>query len=199
MTDLDPGFRVAKVAHELLDPGPIGHKVRPDVYREFIAANFEDSVKYPVHDSDGTNCAIFVRGCLTQAGIMPRGRRPRPVTAITLWIGVKGFAKDDPDTEAIEGAWIPIEDLGANGEGLREGDVLFWTGYAWQKTMREWGKTTNGHVEILIDGEGWQWVTAGGGGPHHLCKKSDGPKDVRTSHNRPLRGVWRPALFPKVK
>lgn len=188
---MTPGERVAQVAHELLDPGPMGWDVRRDVYRAFIDANFDDEPGDDVFNSKGTNCAIFVRGVLVQAGIFPPGKRPK-VTAITTWIGIRGLIEDKPDTEAIEGAWIPVEELDG-GNLLLPGDILFWTGYRWQTTRSLWGMTTNGHVELVgFDGEGWMHPTAGGGGPRHLCKKSDGPKDVRESHQRPLRGVWRP-------
>jgi cell wall-associated NlpC family hydrolase len=172
----------------------MGHKVRREAYRAFIDANFVDTPQAPVFTSKGTNCAIFARGCLTQAGVMPMGRRPK-VTAITTWLGVRGFAQDDPDTEAIEGAWIPLDEL----DGLLlPGDVLFWTGWQGQRTIGEWGGTTNGHVGIvLFDGDGWMVQTAEGGGPNHLCRKSDAPKDVRLSGKRPLRGVWRPSLLVK--
>lgn len=195
MTALTPNARVAQVAHELLDAGPIGHRVRPEAYRAFIDRNFEDSLAAPVYGSAGTNCAIFVRGCLVQAGILPRGKRPA-IPAITTWIGVRGFAEDNPDTEAIEGAWIPVEELGELGELIEPGDILFWTGYRWQKSIKEWGPTTNGHVGLVgFDGHSWIRTTYEGGGTAHRCQRSAEPKDIRESHQRPLRGVWRPALI----
>lgn len=189
MTTLDPNVLVAQVAHELLDPGPMGWDDRREDYLDFCVRNFVDGGSSGVFGTDGTNCAVFVRGCTVQANVMPKGRRPaRP--AITTWLGVKGFKEDDPETELIEGAWIDIADL-----EIEPGDILFWTGHRWQKTMALWYPTTNGHVEItLFDGEGFIWPTAGGGGRRHRCAKQE-PHDVRESHGRPLRGAWRPRLM----
>lgn len=111
---MTPGDTVAQVAHELLDPGPMGWDVRREDYRDFINANFIDSRAAPVFGSGGTNCAIFVRGCWVQAGIMPKAGRPK-VTGITSWLGVGWFS-------ASQG--FPAEKLERGEEILMPGDCL---------------------------------------------------------------------------
>lgn len=187
---LDWGSRVAQVAHELLDIGPMGHKERPEVYRAFIAANFDDSPAHPVHDSKGTNCAIFMKGCWIQAGLFPRGKRP-VVPAITTWLGVGNFSESEG---------FPVEKLESGEETLQPGDGLYWAGGQGAIWRTQWKGATNGHVEIVgFDGDGWMHTTYGGGGSHHRCKKSDEPKDVRLSHLRPLRWIWRPSMIAKKR
>jgi hypothetical protein len=182
---VSPGEQIAQVAHELLDPGPMGWDVRSSDYRAFINANFDDTPAAPVYTSTGTNCAIFVRGVWVQAGIAPRGKRPT-MPAITTWLGVGHFSLRDG---------FGVEDIASGKETIRPGDVLYWAGFRGGDWVRRWKAANNGHVEIvLFDGEGWVHPTAGGGGKHHLCRKSDGPKDVRLHSQRPLRWIWRPTV-----
>lgn len=183
---MTPGERVAQVAHELLDPGPMSRTIRRADYHAFINANFVDTVAAPVFNSGGTHCAIFARGCLTQAGIMPIGRRPR-VTAITTWLGVRGFVEDDPETDLIEGAWIPVDEWTPE-----VGDVPYICG----GNAKTWKAAFNGHVFILVDGSGPMWTIAqsGGGIDGTLCRKSDDHVNI-FELSRKCRGAWRPALM----
>jgi hypothetical protein len=185
---MTPGEQIAQVAHELLDPGPMSRSIRAEDYKRFIRANFIDTPAAPVFTSGGTHCAIFARACLTQAGIMPIGRRPLK-TAITTWLGVKGFIEDDPGTKLIEGAWIPADEWTPE-----VGDVPYICG----GTAQSWPYAKNGHVFILVDGSGPMWVLAQGGGGKDgsLCRKSDGPRNI-FDLDRVLRGAWRPALMIK--
>lgn len=198
---MSPGERVAQVAHELLDPGPMGWDVRRDEYRAFINRNFDDSVHAPVYASGGTNCAIFVRGCWTQAGVLPRGKRPA-TPGITSWLGL-GFSGPawlrydgkglvlavDPKTGAkTYGAPIPGDSFyicSNAGQMTVGGKTYTWT---------TWTGALDGHVGIVgFDGEGWVHTTYEGGGRHHLCRKSAEPKDLRKM-GRTLQGVLRPVL-----
>jgi lysozyme len=175
--EVTPGDRVANYALSVLEFGPMSRTIRASDYRAFIDANFDDSPSAPVYATTGTNCAIFARGCLIAAGLKPRGKRPK-VTAITTWLGVGWFG--------AEPSWIP------NDGSLtpKRGDLLYWCG----GTEKTWPNATNGHVGVLVDGSGWGWVVAEGGGTNGLCRLS-APKDIRASVGRPLRGVWRPALM----
>ena len=169
---------VARCADEATRAGPMSRTIRSADYRSFIEGAFVDLPSAPVMHSQGTHCAIFARACLVHAGVKPiRGRPVHP--GITSWLGVGWFAEPE---------WIPIESL----DEVLNGDVLFWTGWPGQ-TLVQWRSSTNGHVGIVIDGEGWMRRTAeGGGGDGSVCRQSVEPKDIRENHNRPLRGVWRP-------
>lgn len=172
------GDLVACVAETWCEGGPMSRTERAQDYRDFLAGAYgPDDPAHPTLTSKGTHCAIFARACLTLAGIKPPGKRPVK-TAITTWLGVRGF-EGDP-------AWRSRADLEAHG-GLLRGDVLYWA-------SRDDGK--DGHVGICLTGEGWAWKTAeGGGGDGSRCRMSDEPKDVRLSHGRRLRGVWRPGAM----
>jgi hypothetical protein len=175
------GDAVASVAETWLSDGPMSRTgERAEQYRDFLAGAYEfDTPSTPVLHSGGTHCAIFARACLTLAGVKPPGRRPK-VTAITTWLGVRGFDGDP--------AWRSLADLEAHG-GLLRGDVLYWAN-------RDDGQ--DGHVGVCLDGEDWLWRTAegGGGSDGTTCRMSAEPKDVRTSRGRRLRGVWRPGAMP---
>lgn len=173
----------ARCAYEATLPGPMGRLVRPGDYKSFIEGAFIDTPAAPVFGSGGTHCAIFARGCLVHAGV--RERKPRPkVTGITSWLGVGWF---DPKE------WIPVDEL----DDVMAGDVLYWCGFPGH-TLVQWRSATNGHVGIVLDGgEKWNHPTAegGGGADGSICRQSPGPKYVLASHNRPLRGVWRPNIL----
>ncbi len=171
---------VARCAVQALTLGPMSRTERRESYRSFIDGAFIDTVEAPVFASKGTHCAIFARGCLSHAGVKPRGKRPK-VTGITVWLGVGWFSEPE---------WIPVGDIDA----VLAGDILYWCGFPGQ-TVVQWRSATNGHVGIVAPGgENWSHPTAeGGGGPDgSRCRLSDAPKDIRASHSRPLRGVWRP-------
>lgn len=200
---MTPNECVAQVAHELLDAGPMSRAVRRADYLAFCERNFVNGGSVNVFGSGGTNCAIFVRGCLVQAGVLEPAPRPK-ATAITTWVGVRGFVEDDPATEAIEGSWVPRDELGKDGEAVLPGDVMYWCSTAGRMPIgggkfyewSTWPAAADGHVGIVgFDGDGWMHTTYEGGGSNHTCRKSDGPKDIRHSRGRPLRGVWRPNLI----
>ncbi len=180
------GDLVASVAETWLENGPMGRALQADQYRDFLAGAYEaDTPAAPVLHSGGTHCAIFARACLSLAGIKPPGRRPK-VTAITTWLGVRGFDGDP--------SWRALADLEAHG-GLMRGDVLYWCG----TTAKGWQAAKDGHVGICLTGNGWLWKTAegGGGADGSVCRMSDEPKNVLKSGARPLRGVWRPGAMPE--
>lgn len=171
---------VARCAHQATEPGPMGRLVRPADYRSFIDGAFVDSAAAPVFLSGGTHCAIFNRGCWVHAGVKERKGRPR-VTGITSWLGVGWFQEPE---------WIPVDEL----DTVLPGDTLYWCGFPGMNVV-QWRSATNGHVGIVLaGGEGWNHPTAEGGGgvDGSVCRQSPGPKYVLASHNRPLRGVWRP-------
>lgn len=176
------GDLVASVAETWLSDGPLDR--HHPVYRDFLAGAFgPEDPAHPVLNSGGTHCAIFARACLSLAEVKPPGKRPVK-TAITTWLGVRGF-EGDP-------SWRSRADLEAHG-GLQRGDVLYWAN-------RDDGQ--DGHVGICLTpgDEPWMWRTAeGGGGDGSTCRMSEEPKDVRTSHGRRLRGVWRPGAMPPWK
>jgi hypothetical protein len=196
------GERVAQVAHEWLDPGPMGWDVREAEYLAFIDASFDDSPTAPVYRSGGTNCAIFVRGCWVQAEVAPRGERPS-VTGIESWLGKRftgrGWLRYD-GTGLVLGK-APDTGLTIYGEP-EPGDCFYICSNAGQLTVNgktytwsTWRGALNGHVGLVgFDGEGWLHTTYEGGGPHHLCRKSAVPKDLRRM-GRTLQGVLRPSLF----
>lgn len=174
------GHAVAAVAREALAAGPMGRTVRAADYRAFLATGFAtDTPQAPVYASGGTHCAIFARCCLSAAFVLPMGKRPR-ITGITSWLGLGWFAPP---------VWIAY----VEGMTLEPGDIPYWCGgksAIWKLT---WKAARNGHVGVAIEGEGYTWITAegGGGADGSLCKLSE-PKDIRLSWQRPLRGVWRP-------
>ncbi len=195
---MTPGERVAQVAHELLDPGPMGWDVRREDYRAFCERNFVDGGSAKVFGSGGTNCAIFVRGCLVQAGVKPKEGRPA-ATAIDTWIG-----------QSFSGPrWLRFDGIGLvfavdpktkkkTYDLPRPGDVWYICSNAGSITVggkthtwTTWTRALNGHVGFVgFDGEGFVHTTYEGGGRHHLCRKSAQPKDLRKM-GRTLQGVLR--------
>jgi hypothetical protein len=162
----------------------MSRRERANDYRMFIGEGFaKDTPAAPVFASGGTHCAIFARCCLAIAGLKPRGGRPAR-TGITTWLGVQGFEGDS--------SWRSRADLEAHG-GLLVGDVLYWCSEAAQG----WPAAKDGHVGICVDGEGWLWRTAegGGGSDGSTCRMSAATKDVTLSRGRRLRGVWRPGAM----
>lgn len=195
MTELDPGYRVALVAHEFLDPGPVGDLYRGDEYERFLDDAFGNGAQLR---KVRTSCAVFAAASLIHAGVQgPRKWPARP--AITTWLGVRGFVEDDPDTDLIEGAWIP------EGEATPQaGDVFYICSTAGRMslgggqfyTWTRWQDAANGHVGILIDGAGAMWTTGEGGGSPGgtICRRSEGHKNIYEM-SRTLRGFWRPSLM----
>ena len=178
------GYAVAVVARDALAPGPMSRTLRSADYRAFLVEGFAvDTPAAPVFRSGGTHCAIFARGCLSGAGVLPLGKRPR-ITGITSWLGL-GWFKEPP--------WVPYTE----GMVFEPGDVPYWCGgraAVWKLT---WRAALNGHVGVLIEGTGHMWVTGegGGGSDGSTCRMSAEPKDIRESNGRPIRGVWRPTLI----
>ncbi len=149
-----------------------------------------------------TSCAMFAGGCCINAGVQEKRPPPR-ARAITTWAGVRGFVEDNPETEAIEGSWIPAEKLDEHG-GIQRGDIFYICSaagsmgvkgtpsfYSWTR----WEAAANGHVGICLD-DGYVTRTAeGGGSPGGTgCRLSAAAKDIRKL-GRTLRGVWRPNLM----
>lgn len=192
---MTPGEIVAQVAHEQLDVGPMGSYVRVDDYTRFLDEAFGNGKSLR---TVATSCAIFAGACLIHAGI--QGRRKWPERrAITTWLGVRGFVEDDPETDLIEGAWIPVDEATPEPGDIfyicsERGTISLGGGkfYTWDR----WQGAANGHVGILIEGAGPMWLTAEGGGGKDgtLCRKSDGPKNIYEL-SRALRGFWRPSLM----
>lgn len=182
----------ARCALEVLAPGPMGDTLRADDYASFLEGAYGIG-KGLIHVA--TSCAMFSGGVCIHSG--SQKQRPPPTRpGITTWLGVRGFIEDDPDTELIEGAWIPTAEL---GDGPIRGDIFYicsTAGRLGAYTWTRWEAAANGHVGVCCDGSGWLWRTAeGGGSPHGTgCRLSAEPKDLRKL-SRALRGVWRPNLM----
>lgn len=169
---MTPGERVAAVAAEVLADGPMGNTVRGADYQAFLESTFGNGRQLR---AVRTSCAIFAGACLMRAGIQARRGWPR-ARAITTWLGVPGFT----------GPWVSRDRLVP-----QVGDIF----YVCSNAHPTWHAATNGHVGILLEGDGWEWVTAeGGGGDGTLCRISAAPKRI-DKLSRTLRGVWRPALM----
>lgn len=205
MTDVRPAFvflredgetnneAVARCAAEVLAPGAMGNSIRSDDYASFLEGAFGVG-KGLIHIA--TSCAMFAGGVCIHAGAQDK-RKPPKAPAITTWLGVRGFVEDDEDTDLIEGSWVPLAELGEAGP-LR-GDIVYICsshGTLGGRTWTRWQDALNGHVIVLVEGSGWLWTTAEGGGvPNGTgCRLSAEPKDILRL-SRPPRGVWRPNLM----
>lgn len=196
------GDYVASVAETWLADGPMGATLRSSDYRDFLSGAYGDGAT-AMHIA--TSCAVFAGACLILAEVVA----PHPIPkarAITTWLGVQGFITDDPETEKIEGSWLPVADLEKHG-GPWRGDVWYICStagrmpigggqfYVWTR----WEAAANGHVGICL-GDHWLTRTAEGGGSPGgtTCRISAEAKDIRKM-GRTLRGVWRPAAMPPPK
>lgn len=165
------GERVAQVAHELTDPGPMGYVPRREDYAAFLEGTFGRSRELV---RKRTSCAIFGGGCLIQAEV----QKPRPwpsVFGITSWLALsfshRAWMQLGANGELVPSGKLPPEIRKAQRRTPQEGDIPYWcsdTGsikaggkvYTWTT----WPNALNGHVEVvLFDGEGFTWKTAGGG------------------------------------
>lgn len=180
------GDAVARICREVLSPGPMGDKQRPNVYREFIGCGYDPALRAPFDKGDigtiRTSCAVFARGAMHWAGrraTMP-GRVGAPI--FMGWLeGLSNYGK----------AWTKIAP-GARPE-LPPGAVVY----------RDYGKPTKmGHVQVIVerlpDG---RYITAeGGGGDGTECRLSQ-PKDIyaKDSLNRLPLGWWDPAKMDGVE
>ena len=167
-----PNERFAATSQSVLSRGAMSHRDRGDELEALLDAAFgRGSQLRTVYSS----CAYGLAALMHKAGLTPRRPWP-PAKAITTWLGVSHFAPPD---------FIELEDL-----TIRRGDVLYWC----SDHPKGWKASANGHVGGTIAGAGWLWQTVegGGGADGTLLRLSDGTKDIRFSHNRPLRGAFRP-------
>lgn len=176
-----PGYLLARAARDSLLGGPMSWDLRRDYHVALLDKTFgkgRQLLSDIAHTTPASTCAICVGMWAMLAGVQERRGWP-PARAITTWAGFGGFSSR---------YWIPVDRLVP-----QIGDVPYWCG----GTATTWTAAKNGHVEVLLEGEGWFWKTAGGGGGSDgtLCRMSDKPKDIRTNSGRLLRGVWRPAAL----
>lgn len=186
--DEPPNELLARFNEEFLAAGPVGWVQRADDFRWLMSSTW--LAPYP-WKQEGTTCALYLGSALQACGVQAR-RHVNTKYAITTWLHVAGFREDDPETEYVEGSWIPEEHLPAAG-GLIRGDVVYYC----SGTSKTWQAAKDGHVRCLLIGSGDRWKIAEGGGglPLGTCKMSDGLIDIRVSRARPRRGVWRPSLM----
>lgn len=195
--DESPGAAVARCALEVLAPGPMGATLRRADYLWFLDYAYADKGEAVVDVA--TSCAVFTRALLVHAQVRPP-KRPPVARAITTWLDVLGFVQDNPDTEELEGCWIPADKL----TELEQGDIFYICSdrgsithggkvYTWNT----WLGALNGHVGACCEGFGWLWRTAEGGGSPGgtTCRLSDEAKDIRKL-SRKFQGVFRPRLMP---
>lgn len=179
---MTPGALLARAARETLAAGPMSWTERREDHVRYLDETFGDgrallSGIASTHPS--STCAVCVGMWAMLAGIQPK-RRPPLARAITTWAGFGGFASR---------YWVPVAELVPE-----EGDVPYFCG----DHPKGWQAATDGHVGVLLEGEGWHWVTAegGGGADGTTCRMSAAPKDIRTHGRRKLRGAWRPGGRP---
>lgn len=192
MTDLDVGYLTARVAHELLDIGPMGDTIRGDDYEAFLESTWGRGKQLR---KGRTSCGIFAGACWIAAGV----QKPRPWKldgswGITTWLGV-GFRHR---------SWIPVSRMLKEGIFPEPGDVFYIASDAGQMkvggkvyTWSRWEDALNGHVGVVgFDGSGWEHTTyEGGGSPGGtICRKSAAPKNL-LKMGRKTQGFWRPSLI----
>lgn len=188
---------LARCAAEVLARGTMSFTERRAEHEAFLEQTLGKGrqLLWDIHVGPGTECAVFVGACAIAAGVVPKHGWPKAF-GITTWTGLGGFGSR---------CWIPYV-----GGSLRakdpatgtlvavpfaSGDVPYWCG----GTAKTWPAAFNGHVEILEVGSGHFWTTAAGGGGADGTKCAmTGPKDIRESWARPLRGVWRPDRLVSV-
>ncbi len=173
---MTPNNKLADVAAAITRDGTIGNTNRGDEYEAFLHAAFGRGAQLR---RKRTSCAVFVGTCRVHAGNKPKRKWPR-LNGICTWVGVGWFRR--------KREWIPYKP----GLKFRRGDIPYWCG----GNRVTWYGARNGHVGVLLEGEGYIWRTAeGGGGDGTDCRQSDEPKDIRKHRGRPLRGVWREDLI----
>ncbi len=178
-----PSDATARCAREVLTPGPMGNALRGDDYERFLGYAYGDGKSAR---SIATSCAVFAGACLVHAEVQSQRRIPVK-RAITTWLGVPGFT----------GSWLAADELEP-----QPGDIFYVcssSGKMGEYTWATWQQAANGHVGILVEGHGWEWLTAEGGGSPGgtVCRLSAERKDI-SKMSRTLRGVWRPNMMPEV-
>ena len=185
--DETPNDRVARCHEEFLSAGPLEWtNDRADDFKQILTDTWLAPIPWK---QGGTTCALW-QGTVLQAAQVQARRKVNPQYAITTWLKVNGFTEDKPETEYVEGSWIPVDKLRADGGPIR-GDIPYWCGGG----PSTWQAATNGHVANLLTGSGFDWLIAQGGGTNGRCKIASKPDSILTHLNRPLRGVWRPNLM----
>lgn len=179
------GEHLAQVARETLAAGPMSWTVRREDHVRYLDETFGDGralLSGIAAAHPASTCAIVVGMWAMLAGLQPQ-RRPPAAKAITTWAGFGGFSGR---------YWVPVAELEP-----AVGDVPYWCG----DHPKGWQAATDGHVGALLEGDGWQWITAegGGGADGTTCRMSAAPKDIRTHNGRRLRGAWRPGGRPETK
>lgn len=182
---------LARCAAEVLARGTMSFTERRGEHEAFLEQTLGRGreLLWNIHVGPGTECAVFVGACAIAAGVVAKHGWPA-APAITTWTGLGGFGAR---------CWIPYvggqlrpKDPLKTPAHFLSGDVPYWCG----GTPKTWPEAFNGHVEILEVGSGNLWTTAAGGGGADGTKCAmTGPKDIRESWSRPLRGVWRPDLL----
>lgn len=179
----DAGARLAQAARDTLAAGPMSWTERREDHVRYLDETFGDGralLQGIAAAHPASTCAVVVGMWAMLAGLQPR-RRPPAAKAITTWAGFGGFSGK---------YWVPVAELVPE-----VGDVPYWCG----DHAQGWQAATNGHVGALLEGEGWTWTTAeGGGGADGTSCRVSSPKDIRTHGGRKLRGVWRPGGKPEA-
>ncbi len=199
MTDVRPEFvflpgddesandLLARFHEEFLAAGPIEWTgARADDFREILEATWLPPIPWK---QGGTSCALWQGTAMQAAGVQAR-RKVNTSYAITTWLKVNGFAEDNPETEYLEGSWIPAAKLKA-GEPVIRGDIPYWCG----GSATTWQAAKNGHVACVTSGSGFDWTLAQGGGSNGRCSIKTEAVSILDHLGRPLRGVWRPNLM----
>ena len=179
-----PGALLAQAARDTLAAGPMSWTERREDHVRYLDETFGDGralLQGIAATHPASTCAIVVGMWAMLAGLQPK-RKPPAAKAITTWAGFGGFTSR---------YWVPVAELVPE-----EGDVPYFCG----DHPKGWQASGNGHVGVLLEGEGWMWRTAeGGGGPDGTnCRMSAAPKDIRTHGGRKLRGAWRPGGKPEA-
>lgn len=177
---MTPNEKLAAAAERTLADGPMSWTQRREDHVRYLDETFGNGLtllRGIAMTTPASSCAVCVGMWAMLAGVQDKRARPK-TPAITTWAGFGGFGGR---------YWVPCS---AKGFRVQRGDVLYWCG----GNEKTWHAATNGHVGVALVGEGHMWTTAegGGGADGTNCRLSDGPKDIRASHGKPLRGVWRP-------
>lgn len=180
---MTPGALLAQTARDTLAEGPMSWTERREDHVRYLDMTFGDGralLQGIAATHPASTCAIVVGMWAMLAGLQPK-RRPPAAKAITTWAGFGGFSGR---------YWVPVAELVPE-----KGDVPYFCG----EHPNGWQAAGDGHVVVLLEGEGWLWTTAegGGGSDGTSCRVSATPKDIRTHRGRKLRGAWRPGGRPE--
>lgn len=186
-----PGERVARIAREAASEGAMGAHLRRERYAAFLeiwnlSEDLSTLIDHRLLTDVKTSCAVCASAILGYAGReLRRPWKADGTWGITSWLGM-GFTHP---------AWVDVADAVKHGQHPSIGDVVY-------RGSKSGG---NGHVQVLVETDGAEWVTVEGGG-NLAAAEAAGMKmaDIKRTNGTVMRmsaepkNIWAPDSLGRV-